>query len=301
MFPAVAYALEIKTFTDSMPHIIVPHVTTPQVNTHIITPQVKLHVITPEGSTGSKITNTNSDNITIKDSHTKLQNQTNGLQQQSTVGGATGGAGSKVLNLGAPAAGAGAGKAEFSEFSVRKINDIAPPSFFASATSGASFSLNKIDPTGKASVVSLINPGADNPKISDQVSPAVLLGLDHSNSIATAPTPGGGSNNEGSEYAKISDQVSPAVLLGLDHSNSIVTAPTPGGGSTNEGSEYGGPTVSNPKISRQVSSAVLLGLEHGDLDRPFIIGSVYSGGDATGAAPIKVGGNIFPGDRFKGK
>jgi Type VI secretion system effector, Hcp len=145
MFPVVAYALEIKTPTVSMPHIIVPHVTTPSVSTHIITPPVKFHVITPEGDTGSKITNTNSDNITIKDSHTKLHNETNGLQQQSptALGGATGGAGS--------------GKVTFNPFSLTRKIDIASPSFFASATSGASFSLNKIDPTGKASVVSLVN------------------------------------------------------------------------------------------------------------------------------------------------
>jgi hypothetical protein len=208
MFPAVAYALEIKTFTDSMPHIIVPHVTTPQVNTHIITPQVKLHVITPEGSTGSKITNTNSDNITIKDSHTKLQNQTNGLQQQSTVGGASGGS-----------SGSGGKSYLRFQFGTVVVSRISWEQPGGGAPYGAPFGFNKIDLTGKASVVSLINPGADSPKIPDQVSPAVLLGLEHS-----------------------------------------------------------------------------------DPDRPFVIGSAYNGGgNGTGAAPKKVGGNILLGDRLKGK
>src|SRR5271168_3175977 len=58
--PSSADAIEIKTPQVAMPHVNVPHVTTPQVNTHVITPQVKLHVIPPEGSTGSKITDTNS-------------------------------------------------------------------------------------------------------------------------------------------------------------------------------------------------------------------------------------------------
>jgi hypothetical protein len=67
-----------------------------------------------------------------------------------------------VLQVGAQPSGAGAGRITFNTFSITRKIDTVPPSFFAAPASGASFSFNKIDLSGKASVVSLINPSADS-------------------------------------------------------------------------------------------------------------------------------------------
>jgi hypothetical protein len=94
------------------------------------------------------------------------------------------------------------------------IDNVGFPSLDASSKNTAvfnvypSFSFNKIDPTGKASVVSLINPSVDSHWAPGDMSPKetvtlVYGGLTVSNS-------------------KVSDRVSPAVILGLAHGNKII-------------------------------------------------------------------------------
>jgi hypothetical protein len=246
MFPAVADAIEIKTPTISMPHVTGPHVTTPQVNTHIVTPQVKLHVTIPEGSTGSKITNTNSDNITIKDLRTKL-NQTNGLQRQQSKDGTIGGA------MGA----ASSGTVTFKPFDITGKIDSASPSLSAASAPGAPFSFNKVDFTGKASVVSLIHTGTSgggNAALPNSNYPGGYSGDDFYGNGIMAPDGGGGpvpyqvSLTSGSSSSPIGgnlQQIENSLQGQLDSENEMsemgpgalqIQQPVPGGGTMGAGS-----------------------------------------------------------------
>jgi hypothetical protein len=84
-------------------------------------------------------------------------NQTNELQQQQTEDAADGRAGTATVS--GATGGGGTGEATDGSVIITKKIDTASPSFFAAPAFGASSSLNKIDPTGKAAV-SLINIGA---------------------------------------------------------------------------------------------------------------------------------------------
>ena len=121
---------------------ITVHTTVPRVIVHV--PQPKVNVHTPQlkslGNHGTVVgTKSGSNHVLLKDGSGEIANK----KIDSSA----------IQSVGNPASGAVVGRATFDVFSLTRKFDIASPSFFAAATSGASFSFNKIDPAAKASVV----------------------------------------------------------------------------------------------------------------------------------------------------
>jgi hypothetical protein len=227
------------TITVPVPRVIVhvpqPKVTvqTPQPKVTVQTPQPKVTVQTPQLKilgTHSTVVGTNSDHVLLKGGTGGAANKidqslkpsldaapidAHGRKAADVALGSPGPSfsfnkidpGGKasvaaVIQAGTQAGGAGAGKITFNPFSITRKIDIGSPSFFAAATSGASFSFNKIDLTGKTSVVSVVGQNSpaipwahdvespketvtfeyggltvSNPKISDGLSPNAATAL----------------------------------------------------------------------------------------------------------------------------
>jgi hypothetical protein len=185
MIPVAAHAIEIKTPTVTVPHVNVPQVKTPQTTVHVKTPEVNTHLSTGSGD-GKTIQGAGNPRYQGKGEKIPLIGQgvahpPSTATSNTPSGGQTtaaGGTKSKTVG-GANATTVGtSGSGSFDntylrfQFGSTAASKIQWGSSGGGAASGAPSSFNKIDPTWKASVVSLIGPGGSGNAASGEATGA---------------------------------------------------------------------------------------------------------------------------------